>query len=886
MKVRFFVPETIQTSAVDCGPAALKSLLEGFGIAASYGRLREACQTGLDGTSIDTIEVVAREVGLDAQQVMLPPDYLALDDTALPAVIVIRTPTGLTHFIVVWRKVGPFFQIMDPASGRRWVRVRDLLSSVYVHRHVVPAAGWREWASSEAAMRVLRRRIVSVAGDRFAADAIARVLRDEAWLPLARLDAATRLVETLVRNGAVRRGGEAERLLDALGADDIPAPFWPVTASPGVENEENVTLRGAVLIRIGADSGMSTGTGATTNAELAAAVREPRVRPLARVLALLSPATRAALPLAALGAAVLGVSPVAEGLLFRSMYHLVADVGLPQERLAILGAFALLAAFLIALDYAVTSRAVVWGHELQARFATALFGTLSTLRNDYFGSRLISDLAERSHAIAELRSLPLLLSRVVRGGATFVITWAALFYLMPQAAVTLVLGGLALLALALAFQPVFAEIDLRARTHTGGLTRFYLDALAGLGTIHAHCAERSVRREHESLMTDWVRALRRQIATAVSQTTILAAAGFALTAVLIRRYLGSVEDPAGVLLIAYWALNLPLVAADLAQQFQTWASQRSVVLRLIEPLDAPRESSSEFLGFSGSSERRAPRGTPRSSEAPEELRGVTITFDRASFSASGHAILTDVDLVIPAGMRVGIVGSSGAGKSTLVGALLGFMQPVSGGLRMEGEDGAIPLATLRRQTAWVDPSIQLFNAPMEENVRYSSGAEDVARLPFALREAELYEVLQRIPDSQMPLGEGGGMLSGGEGQRVRLARALMQPAPRLVILDEAFRGMDRTLREELRQRCRRLWSEATFLFVTHDVEETLDCDRVLVMEAGRVVEYDTPQALIARGDSVYNRMRDSNRQVREEVWGSPVWRRIELRDGHLVEGQR
>jgi ATP-binding cassette subfamily B protein len=877
IKARFFVPETIQTSAIDCGPAALKSLLEGFGIAASYGRLREACQTGLDGTSIDTIEVVAREVGLDAQQVMLPPDYLAIDDTALPAVVVIRTPTGMAHFIVVWRKAGPFFQIMDPASGRRWVGVRDLLSSVYVHRQTVPAAGWREWASSEAAMRVLRRRIVSVAGERFAGDAIARVLRDDAWLPLARLDAATRLVETLVRNGAVRRGGEAERLLDALGADDIPAPFWPVTAS----GEENLVLRGAVLIRIGRGSGtvMRTATGAS--AELAAAVREPRVRPLARVLALLSPATRGALPLAALGAAVLGVNPVAEGLLFRSMYHLVADMGLPQERLAILGGFALFAAFLVALDYAVTRRAVAWGHELQARFATALFGTLSTLRNDYFGSRLISDLAERSHAIAELRSLPLLLSRVVRGAATFLITWVALFYLMPQALGTLVFGGLALMAIALAFQPLFAEIDLRARTHTGGLTRFYLDALAGLGTIHAHCAERAVRREHESLMTDWVRTLRRQIATAVSQTTILAAAGFALTAVLIRRYLSSVEDPAGVLLIAYWALNLPLVAADLAQQLQTWASQRSVVLRLIEPLDAPVERAE-----GGSSERRPPRGTPRNSEEPEELPGVTITFDHASFSASGHAILTDVDLVIPAGMRVGIVGSSGAGKSTLVGALLGFMQPASGELRMEGEDGGIPMAALRRQTAWVDPSIQLFNAPMEENIRYSSGAEDVARLPFALREAELYEVLQRIPDSQMPLGEGGGMLSGGEGQRVRLARALMQPAPRLVILDEAFRGMDRTMREELRQRCRRLWSEATFLFVTHDVDETLDCDRVLVMQAGRVVEYDTPKSLIARDDSIYNRMRDSNREIREEVWGSPVWRRIELRDGHLVEGQR
>ncbi|HEY6138949.1 MAG TPA: ABC transporter ATP-binding protein, partial [Thermoanaerobaculia bacterium] len=578
------------------------------------------------------------------------------------------------------------------------------------------------------------------------------------------------------------------------------------------------------------------------------------------VLSLLSPRTRRALPLAAAAAIVLGVSPIAEGLLFRSMYDLVADVGLPQERLEILGAFALLAAFLVGLDYAVTRRALAWGHELQARFAVALFGTLSALRNEYFGSRLISDLAERSHAIAELRGLPLLLQRAVRAASTFAITSAALLYLMPQASVTLAIGALALLAIALAFQPIFAETDLRARTHTGGLTRFYLDALAGLAAIHAHCAERSVRREHESLMTDWVRAQRRKNAAAVWQTTILAVAGFALTAVLIRRYLGTVDDPAGVLLIAYWALNLPLVAADLAQQLQMWASQRSVVLRLIEPLDAPAE--------------------PRAGGRAASGAAVAIEFRHASFAAAGHPILSDVDLEIPAGLRVAIVGVSGAGKSSLVGALLGFMQPAAGQVLV---DGAPLTAALRRETAWVDPAIQLFNAPMEENIRYASGPDDVVRLPFALSEAELYEVLQRIPDSQMPLGEGGGMLSGGEGQRVRLARAMMQSAPRLVILDEAFRGMDRVLREVLLRRCRRLWPEATFLFVTHDVDETLDCDRVIVMKAGRVVEYDTPGALAARPDSLYGRMRAANREVRDDVWGSAVWRRLEMRDGRLAE---
>ncbi len=863
MRARFFVPETIQTSAVDCGPAALKSLLEGFGISVSYGRLREACQTSLDGTSIDTIELVAGELGLDAQQVMIPPDYLALDDTVLPAVVVTRLPTGYTHFVVVWRKVGPFFQIMDPASGRRWVRIRDFLASVYVHRHIVPADSWREWMSSDEATRVLQRRITSFGGEQFARAITDRQLREAGWLPLARLDGATRLTDALVRNGAVRRGAEAERLLEAFltTEDTIPEPYWSVSAAQG----DQVVLRGAVLIRISRVSGEAAAE--TTNGELAAAVREPRVRPLARALALLAPATRRALPLAAIAALVLGVTSVAEGLLFRSLFDFVADVGLPQERLVAIGAFAILAVLLVTLDYAVTSRVVAWGRELEARFAAALFGRLASLRSDYFGSRLVSDMAERAHAINELRSLPFLLSRALRSTSTFAITLAALIYLMPRASVTLAIGALVLLGIAFSFAPIFAEIDLRARTHSGGLTRFYLDALAGLGVIQAHSAERVVRREHESLMTDWVRALRRQIAAAVSQTTILAVAGFALTAVLIRRYLGSVEDPGGVLLIAYWALNLPAVAAEIAQALQTWASQRSVILRLLEPLDAPAEEAAIAL--------------PDDAEA----HGVAIEFRGAVFAAAGHEILSGIDLAIPAGARVGIVGSSGAGKSTLVGALLGWMQPSAGQVLVDGVHlTPARIASLRRETAWVDPAIQLFNVPMEENIRYASGADDVARLPFALNEAELYEVLQRIPDSQMPLGEGGGMLSGGEGQRVRVARALMQARPRMVILDEAFRGMDRTMRNDLLRRCRRLWCDATFLFVTHDVDETADCDRVVVMQAGRVVEYDTPDALIARGDSLYNRMRESSRGIRDEIWGSPMWRPFELRNGHMAEG--
>jgi ABC-type bacteriocin/lantibiotic exporter with double-glycine peptidase domain len=103
----WLVPEVVQTSSMDCGPAALKSLLEGFGIAVSYGRLREACQTGVDGTSINALEDVANLLGLDVEQSIAPMDHVLLPETrALPGIVAVRLPSGVGHFVVAWRRHG------------------------------------------------------------------------------------------------------------------------------------------------------------------------------------------------------------------------------------------------------------------------------------------------------------------------------------------------------------------------------------------------------------------------------------------------------------------------------------------------------------------------------------------------------------------------------------------------------------------------------------------------------------------------------------------------------------------------------------------------------------------------------------------------------------
>ena len=128
MAARFFAPEVIQTSAMDCGPASLKCLLDGFGRPVSYGRLREACQTDVDGTSIDTLEDVAVALGTEAEQIVVPLDHVLRSEArALPAIIVVRLPNGLTHFVVLWRKLGPYVQVMDPGTGRRWLRADAFL---------------------------------------------------------------------------------------------------------------------------------------------------------------------------------------------------------------------------------------------------------------------------------------------------------------------------------------------------------------------------------------------------------------------------------------------------------------------------------------------------------------------------------------------------------------------------------------------------------------------------------------------------------------------------------------------------------------------------------------------------------------------------------------
>jgi ATP-binding cassette subfamily B protein len=175
----------------------------------------------------------------------------------------------------------------------------------------------------------------------------------------------------------------------------------------------------------------------------------------------------------------------------------------------------------------------------------------------------------------------------------------------------------------------------------------------------------------------------------------------------------------------------------------------------------------------------------------------------------------------------------------------------------------------------VDPAVQLWNRSLEENLRY--GNEDLEDLSPAL------SILGPLsPPLESKLGEGGALVSGGEGQRVRLGRAFLRKGVRLALLDEPFRGLERETRGDLLRRARHRFQDATLLAITHDVSECEGFDRVLVLENGRLVEDGSPAELSRREGSRFARLLEVEREL-ARLWSDGSFRSWRIENGRLVD---
>ena len=365
-----------------------------------------------------------------------------------------------------------------------------------------------------------------------------------------------------------------------------------------------------------------------------------------------------------------------------------------------------------------------------------------------------------------------------------------------------------------------ARARLRALTILSG---HFLDVVRGLPTLRAfnrsgHQAERiaAVSEEYRRTTMGTLRAA--FLSSAILE--LAATLGIALVAVTVgvRLVHGGIGFEAALtVLVLAPELYLPL--RNLGAQFHASADGLAVAGRLLDLID------------------EAPQ--PRAGTVRPPSPGVApVRLERVSFAYPSRAglVLDGVDLELPPGRTVALVGPSGSGKSTVAALLLGFAEPTTGRLAVGGVDlAACDLRAWRADIAWVPQRPTLFRGTVADNVRLGDAGASLARVRIALELAGAGFVRDLPEGLATVVGDGGRPLSAGERQRLALARAFLRDAP-LAILDEPTANLDPEGAELVGGAIERLREGRTILLLAHRPELARRADRLVTLAAGRIVE--------------------------------------------------
>ena len=246
------------------------------------------------------------------------------------------------------------------------------------------------------------------------------------------------------------------------------------------------------------------------------------------------------------------------------------------------------------------------------------------------------------------------------------------------------------------------------------------------------------------------------------------------------------------------------------------------------------------------------REAPGAPALPAIRRG--IRFEEVTFRYGDSDVLHEVSFEVPAGRTVALVGPSGAGKTTLANLLPRLYDPTGGRITIDGTDvRGVTLSSLRAQMALVTQEMHLFNGTARSNIAYGRADADDAAVVEAARRARADEFLRALPDGyDTSVGEDAGRLSGGQRQRLSIARAFFRNAP-ILSLDEATSQLDAESEAAVAEALATLMRGKTTLVIAHRLSTVRRADRIIVLDAGRIVDQGTHAELLARG-GLYRRL--------------------------------
>jgi ATP-binding cassette subfamily B protein len=271
------------------------------------------------------------------------------------------------------------------------------------------------------------------------------------------------------------------------------------------------------------------------------------------------------------------------------------------------------------------------------------------------------------------------------------------------------------------------------------------------------------------------------------------------------------------------------------------------------------------------------------------VSGGSIRFEDVRFSYEGERpILQGLTFEVPAGRMVAIVGPSGAGKSTVSRILLRFYDVAGGKVSIDGPDiRDVSQRSLRAAIGVVPQDTVLFNDTIRYNVRYGRPDASDAEVYEAARLAQIDAFIRTLPDGyETMVGERGLKLSGGEKQRVAIARTILKGPP-ILILDEATSALDSHTEREIQDALDEVARDRTTLVIAHRLSTIVGADNILVLDAGRLVEQGTHAELLAKGGlyaSLWNRQRQAE-QAREQLAEALAEEGARIQGGRLQAGE-